>query len=175
MAWANSAIFQRAMLNPIARGVAGTAGFPTTYAGLVADANVKAALYNNTTTPDPTVATDVLTSYNGAASQWVVANELIDTLNTNWVAGGRALGTKSFAIDTGSHSLCFIAANTAGAGNVTITAAFGCLVYDGTITSPANQGMCFNYFGGSQSVTNGTFTVIWATVGAVQAVFNITV
>lgn len=173
MAWANSAIFQRAMLNPIARGVAATSGFPTTYAGLVADANVKAALYNNTTTPDKTVATDVLTAYNGAASQWVVANEVTDV--TNWVAGGRALGTKSFAIDTGSSSLCFIAANTAGGGNVTISAAFGCLVYDGTITSPANQGMCYNYFGGSQSVTAGTFTIIWATVGAVQAVFNITV
>ena len=86
-------------------------------------------------------------------------------------------GTKLFAIDTGSSSLCFIAANTAGAGNVTIAAAFGCLVHDGTITAGtvADQGMCYNYFGGSQSVTAGTFTIIWATVGAVQAVFNITV
>jgi len=174
VAWSNSAIFQQAMLNPIARGVAGTAGFPTTYAGLTADANVKAALFNNTTTPDKTVSA-ANSAY--AVAQWVVGNELIDTLNTNWVAGGRALGTKSFAIDTGSSSLCFIAANTAGAGNVTITGAFGCLVYDGTITggTAASQGMCYNYFGGTQSVTNGTFTIIWATVGAVQAVFNITV
>lgn len=174
MAWSNSKIFQQAMLNPIARGVAGTAGFPTTYAGLTADANVKAALFNNTTAPDNTVAV-ANTAY--AVGQWVVGNEVIDTLNTNWVAGGRALGTKSFALDTGSSSLCFIAANTAGAGNVTISAAFGCLVHDGTITggTASDQGMCYNYFGGTQSVTNGTFTIIWATVGAVQAVFNITV
>lgn len=171
MAWTNSAIFQQAMLNPIARGVAATAGFPTTYAGLVADAGVKAALYNNTTTPDKTVAV-ANTAY--AVGQWVVGNELTDA---NWPAGGRALGTKSFAVDSGSSSLCFIAANTSGAGNVTINGAFGCLVFDDTITgvTAADQGMCYNYFGGSQSVTAGTFTIIWATVGAVQAVFNITV
>jgi len=172
MAWSASAIFQQAMLNPIARGVAATSGFPTTYAGLVADANVKAALFNNTGTPSKSVS---LANSCYAVDQWVVGNEVIDTLNTNWVAGGRALGSKSFAIDTTSSSLCFTAANTAGAANVTITNAYGCLVYDGTITVTANQGMCYNYFGGSQNVTNGTFTVIWATVGLTTAVFNITV
>ena len=172
MAWANSAIFQQAMLNPIARGVAATTGFPTTYAGLVADALVKAALFNNTTTPDKTVAV-ASTGFNTGV--WVTANEVTDA--TNWVSGGRALGTKSFALDTGSSSLCFTAANTAGGGNVTIASAFGCLVHDGTITAGtvADQGMCYNYFGGSQSVTAGTFTIIWATVGATTAVFNITV
>ena len=174
MAWSNSAIFQQAMLNPIARGVAATAGFPTTYAGLVADAGVNAALFNNTTTPDKTVAVGS-TGYNTGV--WTTGNELIDTLNTNWVAKGRPLGSKSFAVDSGSSSLCFIAANTSGAGNVTITGAFGAFVFDDTITAVtvADQGMCYNYFGGTQSVTNGTFTIIWATVGAVQAVFNITV
>ena len=171
MAWTDSRIFQQAMLNPIARGVAAASGFPTTYAGLVADANVKAALFGTGVTPDRT-ATLANTAY--GAGTWLSGSEVTDA--TNWVAGGRALGTKSLAIDTGSSSICFIAANTAGGGNVTITAAFGCLVHDGTITAPtADQGMCYNYFGGSQSVTAGTFTIVWATVGAVQAVFNITV
>lgn len=60
---------------------------------------------------------------------------------------------------------------------MTIAAAFGCLVYDFTITAGtvAKQGLCYNYFGGSQSVTAGTFTIIWATVGATTAVFNVTV
>ncbi len=158
MAWSNSAIFQQAMLNPIARGVAATTGFPTTYAGLVADAGVKAALFNNTTTPDKTVAV-ASSAYNTGV--WVTANEVVDTLNSNWTATGRALGTKSFAVDTGSSSLCFIAANTAGAGNVTITNAYGCLVFDDTITggTAVDQGMCYNYFGGAQSQTNGTFCV----------------
>ena len=160
------------MLNPIARMVTSTTGFPTTYAGLVADANVKAALFNTSVVPDRTAIVSA-TGFN--TGTWVTANEVTDA--TNWVSGGRALGTKSLAVDTGSSSICFIAANTAGGGNVTITAAFGCLVHDGTITAGtvADQGMCYNYFGGSQSVTAGTFTIVWATVGAVQAVFNITV
>ena len=173
MAWSASAIFQQAMLNPIARSVnAGTA--PTGFTSLTATDVVNVALFNNTTTPDKTVAVGS-TGYNTGV--WVIANEVIDTLNTNWIAGGRPLGSRSFAIDTGSSSVCYIAANTAGAGNVTITNAYGCLVNDSTITAGtvAKQGICYNYFGGSQNVTNGTFTVIWATVGAVQAVFNITV
>jgi hypothetical protein len=39
---------------------------------------------------------------------------------------------------------------------------FGCLVYDDTLTTPvADQGICYNYFGGTQSVTGGTFTIVW--------------
>jgi hypothetical protein len=93
--------------------------------------------------------------------------------------GGRALASKTFSIDTGSSSIIFNAANLAGGGTVTITNAFGCLVYDNTITAGtvAKQGLCFNYFGGAQSVTGGTFTILWATPsGAAEtAVFNITV
>ena len=61
---------------------------------------------------------------------------------------------------------------------VTVAAAFGCLVYDNTITAGtvAKQGLCYNYFGGTQSVTAGSFTVTWPTVGAVtNTVFNVTV
>jgi hypothetical protein len=111
---------------------------------------------------------------------WTTGNEVIDTLNSNWVAGGRALASKAFSIDTGSSSIVFQAAATAGAGNVTITNAYGCLVYDFTITAGtvAKQGLCYNSFGGAaQGVTNGTFTILWATVGALTnvAVFNVTV
>ena len=121
--------------------------------------------------PDAT-ATAVLSGY-GSAGPWVATNEVT---STNWAAGGRPLASKTIAIDTTSSSVVFNAANTAGGGNVTIANAYGCLVYDATITSPANQGLCYNSFGGSaQGVTAGTFTVIWATVGATTAVFNITV
>src|SRR5690348_12935782 len=99
---AGSAIFQQAMLNPIARGVAGTTGFPTTYgaAGLLGDL-VNVALFNNTTTPDKTAAVGS-TGYNTGV--WVTGNEVNDTLNTNWVAGGRATSSKAWSIDTGSPS-----------------------------------------------------------------------
>jgi len=175
---AASAIFQQAMLNPIARGVAGTTGFPTTYgaAGLLGYL-VNVALFNNTTTPDKTAAVGS-TGYNTGV--WITANEVIDTLNTNWGAGGRPTASKAWSIDTGSSSVCFQSASVAGAANVTITSAFGCLVYDNAITAGtvAKQAMCYNSFGGSaQGVTNGTFTVLWATVGALTnvVIFNITI
>ena len=62
----------------------------------------------------------------------------------------------------------------------TITAAFGTLVYDHTTTSPAgvtDQGICYIYFGGTQTITAGTFTILWATPSgaAVTAIFNISV
>jgi hypothetical protein len=39
-------------------------------------------------------------------------------------------------------------------------------VYDDTIATPvANQGLCYNYFGGTQSVTGGLFTIVWNASG----------
>ena len=41
-----------------------------------------------------------------------------------------------------------------------MTAAYGVLIYDDTIATPvADQGICYLAFGGSNSVTSGTFTV----------------
>jgi hypothetical protein len=170
-----SAIFQQAMLNPI-MGRLWTTAAPTTFSSLSAD-TVNVALFNNTTTPDKTAAVGS-TGFNTGV--WTTTNEVIDTGGTNWVSGGRALASKAFSIDTGSSSVCFQAAATAGAGNVTIANAYGCLVYDSTITAGtvAKQAMCYNSFGGSaQGVTAGTFTIVWATVGALTSVvvFNVTV
>jgi hypothetical protein len=172
MTFTASAIFQQAMINPMLQACWTTA-VPTTYANLSADV-INVALYGNTGTPDKTV-TAAQSGYNIAASQWVVANETNG--GANWPAGGLPLAGKTFTIDTGSSSICFHATNLAGTGNVTVTAAFGCLVYDNTITVPSKQGLCYNYFGGSQSVTAGTFTILWATPGggAVTAVFNVSV
>ena len=170
MAWSASAIFQQAMLNPIA-GRCWTTAAPTTYSSLSAD-TINGALFGNSVTPDKTAAVGS-TGYN--TGTWTTGNEVTDA--TNWVAGGRALASKNFSIDTGSSSIVFNAANLAGGGNVTIANAYGVLVYDSTITAGtvAKQGLCFNYFGGAQSVTAGTFTIVWATVGATTGVFNITV
>lgn len=170
MAFTASAIFQQAMLNPML-GRLWTTAAPTTFSSLSAD-TINVALYGNTITPDKTAAV-ANTGYN--TGQWLATSEITDA--TNWVAGGRALASKNFSIDTGSSSVVFNAANLAGGGNVTLANVFGCLVYDNTITggTVAKQGLCYNYFGGSQSVTAGTFTIIWATVGATTGVFNVTV
>jgi hypothetical protein len=168
-----SAIFQQAMLNPI-MGRCWTTAVPPTFGSLSAD-DIRASLYGNTGTPSKSVT---LANSCYAVDQWVTGNEVTDV--TNWTAGGRALGTKAFTIDTGSSSICFQAAGTSGAGNVTIANAYGCLVYDNTITGAgtAKQGLCYNSFGGSpQGITAGTFTILWATVGALTntVVFNVTV
>ena len=48
----------------------------------------------------------------------------------------------------------------------TLTNAFGALVYDDTLTTPvADQGVSYHYFGGTQSVTAGTLTIVWNASG----------
>jgi hypothetical protein len=161
MAWANSKVFRQW----IADSLAPTASF----AGKWNSTDVyKAALYNNSITPDNTV-TAALSAYNAATSQWLTANEVTDA--TNWVAGGRTItGTGSGGGYTSSSNLItFDGADTSGGGNVTISGAFGDLVYDSQLTTPvANQGCAYHYFGGTQSVTAGTFTIIWNAAGIMQ-------
>lgn len=157
MAWADSRVFQRYLVNMIGNVIA-----------LDWDADtIKAALYNNTTAPDNDVTTDVLTGYNGSGSQWVTANEVIDTSGggTDWPAGGVSLASKT--IDEASADIVFIdAADTASGATADIAAAFGCLVYDDTLAN--KPGMCYNYFGGTNSVTNGTFTIVWHVNGIIR-------
>jgi hypothetical protein len=170
MAWSGSRIFEQAMLNPIGRAVnAGTA--PTGFTSLTNTSEVFVALYSsNTITPDATVAVS-LTGYN--TGQWVTGGE---SSGTGYTAGGQALSTPgavSWALDTGSASICYHASSLVW--TTSSFTAFGCLVYDNNISAGtvAKQGMCYNFFGGSQTVTTGTFTINWATVGATTAVFNI--
>jgi hypothetical protein len=48
----------------------------------------------------------------------------------------------------------------------TLASVYGTLVYDDTITTPvADPGLSYNYFGGTNSVTSGTFTVVWNASG----------
>jgi hypothetical protein len=174
MAWSVSAIFQQALVNPLALGGNATSGFPTSYAGLVAD-TVNVALFG-TLTPDKTAAVGS-TGY--GTGVWA-AGEVTDTSGgSHWNAGGVAATTKTYGLDSGSSSVIFKAANTAGSGTVTLTAFFGCLVYDNTISgvTVAKQGMCFNYFGGTNTITAGTFTILWPTPAGAgsTAVFNISV
>jgi len=168
VAFTASAIFQQAMLNPML-GRLWTTAAPTTFSSLSADV-INCALFGNTGTPSKSVSA-ANSCY--AVDQWIVGNETNG--GANWPAGGLPLASKAFAIDTGSSSICFSTAALTG-NPVTVAAAFGCLIYDNTITVPAKQGLCYNYFGGTQSVTAGSFTVTWPTVGAVtNTVFNVTV
>jgi len=117
----------------------------------------KIALYDNDITPDQTVAT-ANTIYN--AGQWTAAgNEVSD--GTEWDAGGEPLTgvSSSFA----SNVYTFDATNTpSGGSSATLANVFGGLVYDDTT---ADHGICYLYFGGTNSVTDGTFTVIYHASG----------
>lgn len=150
MAWSNSKIFVAWFDNLYQ--VSGTG-----YTGLDSD-TVNVALYGTTPTPDNTVAV-ASTGFN--TGQWVTANEITDA--TNWVSGGRPLASKTFTFPGATNIYMFDAADLSGGGNVTLAAVFGCLVYDNTITAGtvAKQGTSYHYFGGSQSVTAGTFTIVW--------------
>jgi|SRR6266487_3457230 len=118
----------------------------------------KAALFGNTPTPnqDDTIAHN---AYNGAGGQWLSTSEVTDV--TNWVAGGRPLVSGALQVATAATAW-YDAADTAGGGNVTVSA-YGVMVYDDTITTPvADPGMTYHAFGTQPSaVTAGTFTVVW--------------
>lgn len=125
----------------------------------------KVALFNNSITPDEN-CTAALSAYNAAASQWLAANEVSQV--GQWAAGGVALsgisGTTHFN-DT-SDAVWYDANDTASGTAATLASVFGCLVYDDTLTTPvADQGMFFAYFGGTQSVTSGQFTIVWSANG----------
>ena len=156
MAWANSSIFRQWVADMITRTEA-----------MDVDTDVhKVALYNNTGTPskDSTAANSAY-----AVDQWVVGNEVSQAVQ--WPVAGVALAGK--AVTTPSTGVVmFDGTDTASGSAATLASVFGCLVYDDTMTTPvADQGVSFHYFGGTQSVTNGTFTVVWHANG----LFRITV
>lgn len=149
MAWSDSRIFVRYLKDIMDR----TAGMD-----LDGD-SYKVALYNNSITPDRTVAS-ASTGFN--TGQWATANEITDA--TNWVSGGRTLAGVTWTPSAGV--ITFDANDLAGGGTLTLAATYGCLVYDDTIATPvADQGACFNYFGGANQVTSGTFTIVWNASG----------
>lgn len=149
MAWSSSKIFSTYITDALNR----TAAFDMN------SDTFKVALFNNSITPDQTVAA-ANTAYN--AGQWANTNEV--TSSSQWAAGGVALGsvTSTFA----SNVYTFDAADTASSSGATLSNVYGCLIYDDTLTTPvADQGVCYIYFGGANSVTNGTLTVQWNASG----------
>lgn len=109
-------------------------------------------LYGNSGTPDQTVAS-ANTAFN--AGQWVTGNEVTAT---GWTTGGLNLASVTSTFSSVTYT--FDAADKSGGASDTVTAAYGCLIFDNTIATPvAKQGLCYLAFGGSNSVTSGTFTV----------------
>lgn len=158
MAWTDSRIF-RSFLTDQLSGAA--------IQDLDAPADVfKKALFNNTITPDRD-ATSANTKYAGGV--WVTTAEVIDA--TNWPAGGRAI-TGMTTTNPGIGIVMVDHADVSGGGTLTLTDFHGSLTYNDTDTVPvADPAITFNYFGGPQTVTSGTFT----DVINVNGLFRITV
>lgn len=145
MAWTNSKIFMAFVEDALEN---------TAALDLDSDTH-KAALFDNTITPSQTVAT-ASTVY--GAGVWA-SGGVLDA--SGWPAVGRNLASVTSGFSANVYT--FDAADTVSANaTTTLTNAYGALVYDDTT---GDQGICFNYFGGANSVTSGTFTVVWNTSG----------
>ncbi len=148
MAWSNSRIFSNTVKDIFENTTAMDANADT----------YKAALFDTTVTPSQTVAS-ASTAY--GAGVWA-SGGVVDA--SGWPAVGRNLVVTS-ALSTATY--VFDSADTVSANSsTTLAGVFGTLVYDDTITTPvADQGLCYNYFGGTQGVTAGTFTIVWNASG----------
>jgi hypothetical protein len=126
---------------------------------------LKNALYDNDITPDQTVAA-ASSAYN--TGQWAITgNEVSES--GQWAAGGVALS--GVASGFSSNVFTLDAADTASGSAADLANVYGCLIYDDTLTTPvADQGICYLYLGGANSVVNGTFTVVYNASG----IFSIT-
>jgi hypothetical protein len=158
MAWTASAIFREWPKSVMGQG-ATAAVLPTNYAGLGADV-VKGTLFGgNTPDKDATLPT---TGYNSGSSQWTTASE--KTSGSDWITTGRTLSSKTFTTPS-SGVFMFDAADLTSAATASLSGVEGILIYDDTIATStggvADQGVCYNYFGGSQSVSSGTFSVVF--------------
>ncbi len=152
MAWSNSKVFSAYITDVLNNTTAMDANADT----------LKAALYNNSITPDQTVAS-ANTAYN--AGQWANTNEVSD--GTNWDAGGEPLTGVASGFSSNVYTLDAVDTPQGGA-SCTLASVFGCLLLDDTIAAPvAKQGMSYHYFGGSQGVTAGSFTIIWNVAGII--------
>jgi hypothetical protein len=154
MAWTDSHVF-RALVADIFGNVTAIDFDADTF---------KVALYNNSITPDNDV-TAANSAYN--AGQWATANEVFEA--GQWAQAGVALSGQTLN-SASADTVFFDATDTASGSAADLANVYGCLVYDDTIATPVvDQGACFNYFGGANSVVNGTFTVVWHANGIWRA------
>lgn len=149
MAWSASKIFQAFIEDALENTAALDLDTDT----------IKAALFDNTITPSQTVA-----SASSAYGAGVWASGGVSDAS-GWPAVGRNLASVTSGSSAGTYT--FDAADTVSANaTTTLTNAYGVLIYEDTLTTPvADQGICYNYLGGANSVTSGTFTVVWNASG----------
>ena len=149
MAWSASKIFYQYIIDSLNN---------TAALDLNSDAFMT-PLHDNTITPDQTVSA-ANSAYN--AGVWA-SGHVTDA--SGWPQVGRSLASVTAAMV--SNVFTFDAADTVSANSTTtLTNATGVQIYDDTLAAPvADQGVCYNYFGGANTITSGQFTIIWNSSG----------
>lgn len=154
MSWGSSKIFS-AFITDVLNN--------TTAMDLNSDALLEVALFDNSITPDQTVAS-ASSAY--GAGVWA-SGHITDTGSAapaGWPTLGRPLANVSSAFSSATYK--FDADDTVSANaTTTLASTYGCLIYDHSAGTVTDQGICFNYFGGANAVTLGTFTVVWNSSG----------
>lgn len=155
MVWADSRVFQQFLEDAVLNVAAFDLDTDT----------FLVALYDNDITPDNDVSA-ANSAYN--VGQWTSSgNEVSES--GQWATGGVALTSPTVNVGT-ADVVFWDASDTASGSAADLANVYGCLVYDDSLTTPvANQGVCYNYFGGTNSVVNGTFTVVWNANGIWRA------
>jgi len=114
----------------------------------------KVALYDNSITA---TMDDDPNTYGSA--KWAT-----EVTGTNWPAGGVALSAVTTPIALVAGNGIKFDANDINVASTTIsTAAFGCLIYDSTLT--AKNGWVAVEFGSGYTTNNGTFGITWNASG----------
>jgi hypothetical protein len=116
----------------------------------------KVALFGNAVVPAQST-TAALNEYAGSSSTWSTANEIS---GTGYTAGGVSVSSPTWTQST--NVITFASAGTPQWTSATLSGVYGCYVYD---TTNSNTGISWNYFGGTQSVTGGTFTITYNASG----------
>lgn len=124
------------------------------------DALMEAALFNDTITPNQT-DTAAHNCYAAAGGSWA-SGGVSDV--TGWPALGRPLVAAGGTVTAATaNPFSWGAASTVSANaTTTLTDARGALLYDHTAGTPTDMGICYVSFNGGNSITSGTFTVVWA-------------
>ena len=100
-----------------------------------------------------------------ATAAYTTLNEVTSS-GSNYTAGGNTLTVSTDPTSTGN--VAFMSFANSSWTNANITAA-GALIYNST----ANTAVCSLSFGGDKTSTNGTFTVIFPTADASNAIIRI--
>lgn len=121
---------------------------------------LKAALFDNTITPDRAAASAAF-AYN--AGVWLTAAEVDET--SQWAAGGEPVTGVTVSAAGGVVTVNADDVWSSGS-NVTATGIHGVFLYDDTLTSPvADQGVSYHWFGGEEAGGSGNFVVVWSASG----------